>query len=173
MSTETDTAETGIDLGRLGSGAAGGLIGAVVFGLLVELALTDLTVAMGVPGLYGVEGPLPVAGWGIHLFNGALLGLVYVAAVQYGRLGELAHSYRGVPILGVAYGVVLTFVVAAVVAPFWLGVGGDLFQLPTITRCVVATTVLGHVLFATVVAITYATYVNRYDSETDPGEVTP
>ncbi len=175
MATETESTEPGFNLGRLASGVGGGVLGALLFGLLVELVLTDFTVAMAVPGLYGIEGPLPVAAWGLHLYHGALLGMVYVIAAQYEPFSRFAHSYGGAAILGVAYGVALTVGVAVLVALIGAGIVGfgGLFQLPPITPSIVVATMLGHVLFAIVVAFVHATYVTRYDPETEPGEVVP
>lgn len=171
--TESTEPETGFNLGRLASGVVGGLLGATLFGLLIELALADLTIAIVVPGLYGLEGPLPVAAWGLHLFHGMLLGMVYVVAVQYEPFSERANSYGGAAVLGVVYGIALTISVAALMALIGIGVPGMVLEFPEITGPVVVGTVLGHVLFAVTVALVYVTYVTRYDPKTEQGEVVP
>ena len=79
MSAETEAGELDHEstFEQFAIGAVGGVLGALLFGIFIQFATTDFAVAIAVPGVYGLEGPLPVAAWGKHLFHGALLGLIY------------------------------------------------------------------------------------------------
>lgn len=158
MSAETETGELDYEMSfkQLAAGAIGGTLGALLFGLLIELGVSDLTVAIAIPSVYGIEGPLPVGAWGLHLFNGGILGMLYVIVAHYEPFSRYSRSYRGAAALGVAFGIVLTALVALLL-PVWARVGGGgLAELPAITPGVVIATVAGHVLFGLVVSLTYA-----------------
>lgn len=159
MSTETETSEPDYEMSfqQLVVGAIGGTLGAILFGLLIELGVSDLTVAIAIPSVYGIEGPLPVGAWGLHLFNGSLLGMLYAIIAHYEPFSRYARSYRGSTALGIAFGVVLTIFVALLL-PVWsrvVGMGG-LAELPATTPGVVVATIAGHILFGLIVALTYA-----------------
>ncbi len=158
MSAETETGEPDYEMSfqQLVVGAIGGTFGALLFGLLIELGVSDLTVAIAIPSVYGIQGPLPVGAWGIHLFNGSLLGMLYVIVVHYEPFSRYARSYRGSTALGIAFGIVLT-VLVALLLPIWSRVGmGGLADLPAITPGVVLATIAGHVLFGLAVSLIYA-----------------
>ena len=158
MSTETEAAEPDYEMSflQLVIGAIGGTLGALLFGLIIEFGVSDLTIAIAIPSVYGIEGPLPVGAWGIHLFNGSILGMLYAIAVHYEPFSRYARSYRGSTALGIAFWIVLAALVALIL-PVWSRVGmGGLADLPAITPGVVVATIGGHVLFGLVVSLTYA-----------------
>ncbi|MFB6154859.1 MAG: DUF6789 family protein [Haloferacaceae archaeon] len=97
-------------------GAVAGLAGGVLMGAVLTVQMTPV-VAAAIPALYGLSGL--TAGWVVHLFHSAVLGLVFAAALRAEpRLAETRARAAG---SGVAYGVVLWVVLAALVMPVWLG----------------------------------------------------
>lgn len=160
MSTETETSDPDYEMTfqQLVVGAIGGTIGAILFGLLIELGVSDLTVAIAIPSVYGIEGPLPVGAWGIHLFNGSILGMLYAIVAHYEPFSRYTRSYRGSVVLGITFGLVLT-VFVALLLPLWsrvVGIGG-IAELPVTSPGVAIATIAGHILFGLIVALTYAT----------------
>ncbi|SER43807.1 histidine kinase [Natrinema salaciae] len=102
-------------------GVIGGLVGGVAMGLLMLSGMPD-AMEMAIPALFGQEGV--VAGWGIHLFNSVLFGLVFVTLLTRPRIrGHVENRWR---VLGASlfYGAVLWIVAAGVVMPVWLNVIG-------------------------------------------------
>lgn len=87
-------------------------------GVMLTVMMTPV-IASGIPALWGLEGL--AAGWVIHLFNSAVLGVAF--AVLAGAVGVETDLPRSAG-LGIAYGVVLWVVLAAIVMPIWLGAVG-------------------------------------------------
>lgn len=101
------------------AGLAGGLAGGLVFGAMMSMMMTPV-IEMAIPAMYGIEGPAGLAGWFIHMSNSAILGVVFgvlVGASGLSGTGRVAGA-------GLAYGVVLWVVLAAIVMPIWLGTVG-------------------------------------------------
>jgi uncharacterized membrane protein YagU involved in acid resistance len=117
MSSQTATAkieqyEQGAWLG----GAVAGIAGGVLMGIMLTTQMTPV-IERAIPAMYGLTGL--TAGWVVHLFHSAVLGLVFAGVVR------AAPQYVGTRVkcigAGVAYGVVLWIVLAAIVMPIWLG----------------------------------------------------
>lgn len=142
----------------MGAGAVGGLIGSVLFGLIMQYVMPPPLLDTVIPAMYGIEGPALLAGWAIHLFHGLVLGLVYVALVQYEPLRTLARDMGGAVLLGVGYGALTTLLLAVLVMPVWLSVVGFPAAPPFPNFAIPGTVVslVGHVLYALPVAIGYA-----------------
>ena len=155
MATETQTRLGRFRAGRNGwiAGATGGIVGSVLFGLMMPTA----TIANAIPAMYGIEGPAMTAGWLLHVFHGVVLGLVYVALVQFGPLADAATRLRGSVGLGVAYGVVTT-ALPVFVMPLWLAAVGFPMAPPFPNLAVPGTlmSLVGHVVYAVPVALAYA-----------------
>lgn len=101
------------------AGLAGGLAGGLVFGAMMSMMMTPV-IEMGIPAMYGIEGPAGLAGWFIHMSNSATLGVAFGALV-----GATGQSGTGpVAGAGLEYGIVLWVVLAAIVMPIWLGAVG-------------------------------------------------
>lgn len=148
----SDTAETKTDRPEdraWASGAAGGIVAAVLTGLIIQFAFDPAVLTESIPAAVGLSG-LP-AGWVVLLLFGAVLGLVYAAAAALDPVAE----YAGVPgtgvAVGLAFGLVL-WVLAVVVTPIWLGVVGveNGYDATNIRA------VLGYALFGVVVGLVYA-----------------
>lgn len=160
MATETGSA---VDSGTVttrqwAAGAVGGFVGSIPFGLLMLTVMPPPLLEIVIPAMYGIEGPALAAGWAIHLFHGVVLGLTYVALVEFGGFEGTAKELTGALKLGVAYGVLTTLVLAVLVMPVWLRVVGfpaaPPFPNVAIPGTIVST--IGHVIYALPVAVAYA-----------------
>ena len=125
MSTETETANVeGTQLlnttpKKLAAGAVGGFVGSLIMGVLMQ-TMNPGTLQMGIPAMYGIEGPSLGVGWAFHQWHGVFLGIVYVLGVEnIGALREKARSLGGAVGLGVGYGI-LTTLLPVFVMPVWL-----------------------------------------------------
>lgn len=167
MSTRTRTVEPASAITANGwvAGAIGGFIGSVAFGLIMMYVIPAPMLEIVIPAMYGFEGPALLAGWAIHQFHGVVLGLAYVALVRAipGRVRETARDRTGALGLGVAYGVVTTLVLAVLVMPVWLGVVGfaGAPPFPNVSYPGTLVSLVGHVVYATPVAVAYALTVTR------------
>ncbi len=115
---------TGIDEARptvnVWAGAAiAGLAGGLVFGAMMQLLMPDI-LEMAIPGMFGL-GPSLAIGWGIHLVNGAVFGLVYAAIARFDPLAAYAEGLPSGIGLGIVYGVVIWAIAASIVMPLWVG----------------------------------------------------
>lgn len=152
MSTETRT-ETGTTtdttLEPWQAGLLGGIAGGVVFGAMMSVMMTPV-IEMAIPALYGIEGPAGLAGWVIHMSNSAILGVVFGALVGASDLSGTG-TLAGV---GLAYGIALWVVLAAVVMPIWLGVVGfpGAPPLPNFNPM----SMTGHAVYGVVLGVVYA-----------------
>jgi len=160
MATETGNAvESGtVTNEQWAAGAVGGFLGSIPFGLMMMYVMPPPLLETVIPAMYGIEGPALAAGWAIHEFHGVVLGLTYVALVQFGGLEDTAKEWGGALTLGVVYGILTTIVLAVLVMPVWLRVVGfpaaPPFPNVSIPGTIVST--VGHVVYALPVAIAYA-----------------
>ena len=163
MATETTETTPVIGLGNVDStqwlaGAAGGFLGSVLFGLMMQYVMPPPLLEMAIPAMYGIEGPALAAGWALHQFHGVVLGLAYVALVQFGPLRAPARRFGGSLALGVVYGVLTTIGLAVIVMPLWLQTMG-FPGAPPFPNVAIPGTILGlvgHIIYAIPVAIAYA-----------------
>ena len=160
MATETQSATRfdGIGTDQWIAGIAGGFLGSILFGLMMQFVMPAPVLEMAIPAMYGIEGPALWAGWAIHQFHGVVLGLAYVAVVQAGPLRATAHELPDAVGLGVAYGVLTTLLLAVIVMPLWLGaVGfGGAPPFPNIAFPATLMSMVGHIVYAVPVAVAYA-----------------
>jgi len=160
MSTETATAgRTGIvntTPKRLAAGAVGGFVGSLLMGALMQ-TLNPGTLQMGIPAMYGFEGPALGVGWAFHQWHGVVLGIVYVLGVEnIGSLRRTARRLGGAVGLGVGYGVVTT-ALPVFVMPLWLSTMGFAGAPPFPNLAIPGTLVNAamHVVYAVPVGLTY------------------
>ncbi|WP_440008062.1 histidine kinase [Halomicrococcus sp. SG-WS-1] len=120
MASETETAvrrETGtVDWT---SAVLAGVGAGIAMGLLIQFVMGIMPV---IGALYGVESL--AAGWIAHLLHSVAFALVFAAVVSRPPLSKYAESTASVTGLGLAYGVVLWLVAAAIVMPIWMGLVG-------------------------------------------------
>ncbi|MDY7081313.1 MAG: histidine kinase [Halobacteria archaeon] len=113
MTTETEVESDTQELSKVGiqnikpiPAVLGGVIGTLAFGGMMQAMGNVGVIAMAIPALYGIPGPSFVAGWVVHLFHGAVLGLAYAVGVSFDPLRGYAERLLPSVGLGVAYGVV-------------------------------------------------------------------
>jgi len=105
------------------SSTLAGVLGTVAFGALFHaIGETGLMTEM-IPALYGL-GPSLTVGWIIHLLHGAVLGVIFAAAVSYSPYSNYLEDTTKSVGLGLGYGVITTVLLAAVLMPVWLGAVG-------------------------------------------------
>lgn len=159
MTTETRTASATVEATsrQWAAGAVGGFVGSIPFGLMMMYVMPPPMLEIAIPAMYGIEGPALAAGWAIHQFHGVVLGLSYVALVEFGGLQGTARSRSGAIGLGVVYGVVTTGLLAVLVMPIWLGALG-FPGAPPFPNLAVPGTILstvGHIVYALPVTVAY------------------
>lgn len=156
MSTRSETATASESLpGNWQAGVLGGIIGAAVMAVLV-LGMNPPTLAVAIPSLYTLAPP-PNLGVGIfiHLSHGAVLGVVFAAAVGQLDLrspGRLAAA-------GVGWGVVTWVGLAAILMPLWLGAIGSPASPPVPNFA--PPSLLWHAAYGVVLAGVYAIAADR------------
>ncbi|MDL5362869.1 histidine kinase [Halalkalicoccus sp. NIPERK01] len=152
MSTETRTETATTAKTRLEpwqAGLVGGLVGGLVFGAMMSMMMPDV-IEMGIPALYGIEGPAGLTGWIIHMSNSAVLGVVFGAIVGASDLSGTG-TLAGV---GLAYGIVLWVALAAVVMPVWLSAVG--FPMAPPLPNFDPMSMVGHAVYGVVLGAVYA-----------------
>ena len=117
---------------------------------------------MVILAMYGIEGPALAAGWAIHQFHGIVLGLTYVALVQFDPFIGPARHLGGSLALSVAYGILTTIGLAVIVMPLWLSAVGFPMAppFPNVAFPGTILSLVGHIVYAIPVALAYA-FVNR------------
>ncbi len=154
MSTQTEsaTASTTIESQGWKPGVIGGLAAGLVFGALMSL-MTPMVLQMGIPAMYGIEGPAGAIGWVIHMSHAAVLGVVFAAIA--GAVLESDASIGKTVATGTVYGVALWVVLAVLVMPIWLSAVGfaGAPPLPNIG----VESLVGHTVYGIVLGAVYAT----------------
>lgn len=102
-------------------GVLGGTLGALVMGGLM-LAMNEAVITVAIPSMYFLAPPpSATVGMAVHLFHGAVLGLVFAGVANLLEV-ESIGSVIG---LGIAWGVVVWIALAALLMPVWLGLVGS------------------------------------------------
>ena len=104
-------------------------------------------------------GPSLVVGWTIHLFHGAVLGIVFAALVSQTSLRQYLGSVLPMVGLGLAYGVVTTVALAWILLPLWLGAVG-FSQAPPFPN-VGMSSLVGHLVYGALLGGVYTTLQTR------------
>ena len=126
------------DARSIGAGAAAGLVGGALFGMM----MTAMGMMEMVAGL--VESSSVAVGWLVHLVISAIFGAVYALV-----LGRPTTSYgRGVG-LGLAYGLVVWVVGPLLVMPLWMGMPPFVIEQPQLMS------MMGHAVFGLAVGLAY------------------
>lgn len=120
MASETSTAVgTPVEQFAWKGGALAGLLGGIVMGAMLTMQMGPV-IEVAIPSMYGLEGL--AAGWLVHLFHSVVLGVVFAGILS---ATQLADSVGRSAALGLAYGVILWVLLAALVMPVWLGAVGS------------------------------------------------
>ena len=156
MATET-AAATGVstETGNWKAGVAGRLIGGLVFGAMMSM-MTPGVLQMGIPAMYGIEGPAGAVGWAIHMSHGAVIGLGFAAIASLKP--DLVDSIGASLGVGAGYGLLVWLALAVIVMPIWLGAVGvpGAPPLPNVG----VESLVGHVVYGTVLGGAYAAIAN-------------
>lgn len=134
------------------AGVVGGLIAGLVFGGLMSM-MTPPVLEMGIPAMYGIDGPAGAVGWVIHMAHAAVIGVAFAAIAESGLLGNLAENTSKSVGVGAAYGLLVWIGLAVIVMPIWLGaVGfGGAPPLPNIG----VESFVGHLVYGVVLGAVY------------------
>ncbi|MFT4890642.1 MAG: putative membrane protein YagU involved in acid resistance [Halobacteriales archaeon] len=155
MASETATsAETAFENapGNWKAGVLAGLVGGAVFGVLLSIRMTPV-IEVAIPSMYGfAPPPNGTLGWIVHMSHAAVLGLVFAGVVRVVGLNDT--SARTQVAAGLAFGVVLWIVLAALVMPVWLDAVGSPADppLPNFNT----TSLVGHAVYGVAVGAAYA-----------------
>jgi len=149
-------------------GAVGGFLGSIAFGLMMAFIMPPPLLEVVIPNMYGVaatpDNPAVGLGWFFHQFHGVMLGLAYVAFVEYEPVRNAIEprNVGGAIVHSIIWGVITTVALAVIVMPLWLGAAGfpkaPPFPNIKIPGTIVST--IGHIVYALPVGILYALYRN-------------
>ncbi|WP_265109649.1 histidine kinase [Halosolutus halophilus] len=131
------------------AGTVGGIVGAIVFGAMMAIQ-TPAVIEMAIPSMYGLEGGL--AGMIVHVSHGAVLGVVFAAALA--AAGRTDVGPLGATAAGLGYGLVVWAILAVVVMPIWLSAVG--FAMAPAVPNVAVESLIGHAAYGLVLGATYA-----------------
>lgn len=160
MSTETKAerqTDTGIAFEPWQAGVAGGLIGSFGFGLIMAYVISAPVLEVAIPNMYGIEAtpaePAAMIGWVIHMAHGAVLGVVFAAALRIDAISEFASDTMKTGIVGLVYGVLTWVGLAVILMPIWLEAVGfaGAPSLPNFSEL----SLLGHAVFGALLGISY------------------
>ncbi|WP_126663756.1 histidine kinase [Haloterrigena salifodinae] len=148
MATRTDERTT-TALAPWQAGTVGGILGAIVFGVMMAMQ-TPAVLEAAIPAMYGLEGGL--AGTILHVSHGAVLGVVFAALlVAAGR----SHLGAGSTLVaGLVYGIAVWAVLAVVIMPIWLSAVG--FGMAPAVPNVAVESLVGHAAYGLVLGVTYS-----------------
>lgn len=136
-------------------GAVGGIVGAIVMGALM-LYMNEAVIAVAIPSLYTLAPPPTVpVGMGVHLFHGAVLGVIFAAIVSTAGV-ESPTTITGI---GIGWGVVTWVVLAALLMPLWLSAVGSPADPPFPNFAIPS--LLWHVVYGLVLGGVYAGLKSR------------
>jgi len=133
-------------------GALSGLVGGVLFGILLSVEMTPV-IEVAIPSMYGLAPPANgTLGWIVHMSHAAVLGVVFAGIVGFAGLEDRSTAVQVGG--GVVFGIVLWIVLAALVMPVWLDVAGSPANppLPNFN----ATSLVGHAVFGVGLGVAYA-----------------
>ncbi len=131
-----------MSVSRISYGIVGGLLGGVVFGVLMQAVDMMPMVAML------VSSESIAVGWVVHLAISAFIGASFAVLAHRSGVGTLVA-------LGIGYGIVWWVLGALILMPARLGM--DIFTFNTTAW----QSLMGHVLFGGVLGVVFAMLVRR------------
>lgn len=149
----------GISLHEWGRGAAGGLVGGIIFGFVIRFGMPEDVILRAIPSLYGVSGPAPIAGWIFHLFHSVLFGLIYTKIMSYNGLTEHASDPIEGAVAGTIHAYILMILITVVYSlAFFAGISvPEELPLPYVGMA----SYLGFTVFGAVLGVVYALLDNE------------
>lgn len=162
-------------IGWLVGGALGGAIGAIAFGILMWLLDPEILSA-AIPAIYGLD-PVDPVGWAIHIAHGVVLGIVFgllvtrnsivgvlrtdVETDALSRTGIIARTIAA----GFVFGLTIWAILPLLVLPVWINAVGS-SEAQAFSSAAVGS-MLGHLLFGTVLGAVFAATVDLRDRRAD------
>ena len=141
--------------GKIGASVVAGLIGGVVFGVMMHMmsAPTPEGGHMPMLAMIGqiVGSPTVGAGWVYHLFNSAVIGVIFGWLI-----GDRAHGYAAALGWGAAYGFVWWIVGGLILMPMFLGMAPFAPLMMPPMRMVAMASLIGHLIYGTILGGTFA-----------------
>ncbi len=141
--------------GRIGASVVAGLIGGVVFGLMMQMmtASTPDGGRMPVIAMIGriVGSPTVGAGWVYHLFNSAVIGAIFGWL-----LGGRVHGYGSAFGWGAAYGFAWWIVGGLILMPLMLGMPAFAPLAMPPMRMVAMGSLVGHLIYGSILGLAFA-----------------
>lgn len=157
---------TGVGVPWWAGGAVGGIVGALGFGLLMQVGAPAF-LDTAIPALYGLP-PVSLVGWAVHLVHGAVLGVVFAAIVERRIVRDYltadvetdALERAGIVLrmagAGLVYGLLIWAILPVLLMPTWLG----MLAAEGTTAGIAIESFIGHLLFGLLLGIVYATMVD-------------
>ena len=141
---------------RIAAGVVSGLIGGVVFGILMQMmtAPTPDGGQMPVIAMVGqiIGSPTVAAGWAYHLFNSAVIGALFGWL-----LGGRAWTYGTGLGWGAVYGLVWWVLGGLVLMPIMLGMPAFAPLMMPPMRMVAVGSLVGHLIYGLILGGLYVT----------------
>lgn len=139
---------------RIGASVVAGLIGGVVFGLMMQMmsAPTPEGGRMPMMAMIGqiVGSPTVGVGWLYHLFNSAVIGAIFGWV-----LGDRVHGYASAFGWGAAYGFAWWIVGGLILMPLFLGMSPFAPLMMPPMRMVAMGSLIGHLIFGLILGGAY------------------
>lgn len=103
------------------AGVIGGIVGGIVMGALI-IAMNAAVIAVAIPSLYALAPPPNlIIGLSVHVFHGAVLGIVFVGIANALDVDSTAMLVG----VGLVWGFVTWFALAGLLMPVWLSTVGS------------------------------------------------
>lgn len=140
---------------KIGASVVAGLIGGVVFGLMMQMMMAPTPDGGQMPmmAMIGqiVGSPTVAAGWVYHLLNSAVIGAIFGWLV-----GDRVHGYAAALGWGAAYGFVWWIVGGLILMPLFLGMNPFAPLMMPPMRMVAMGSLVGHLLYGMILGGAYA-----------------
>ena len=145
---------------RITAGLVGGLIGGVVFGVMMQMMMAPTPDGgqMPVISMIGqiVGSPTIGAGWVYHLFNSAVIGVIFGWL-----LGSRAVTYSAGLGWGAAYGFAWWILGGLILMPVFLGMPAFAPLMMPAMQTVAMGSLIGHLVYGLILGWTYVAIVRR------------
>jgi hypothetical protein len=140
---------------RIGASVVAGLIGGVVFGMMMQMmtAPTPDGGQMPIMAMIGqiVGSPTVGVGWVYHLFNSAVIGAIFGWL-----LGDRVHGFASGLGWGAGYGFVWWILGGLILMPILLGMPAFAPLMMPPMRMVAMGSLVGHLIFGLILGGTFA-----------------
>jgi hypothetical protein len=134
---------------KIGASVVAGLIGGVVFGLMMQMMMAPTPDGGQMPmmAMIGqiVGSPTVGVGWMYHLFNSAVIGAIFGWL-----LGDRVHGYGSALGWGAAYGFAWWIIGGLILMPIMLGMSPFAPLMMAPMRTVAMGSLIGHLIYGSI-----------------------